>query len=77
MPDVQQVTVNLPADLIAGIDRQQMDRSAFVVEAVKNELVYRHEAELGCSIQNPHPDSIELAEEGFDDWVRQLPGGRC
>ena len=25
------------------------------------------------SLDNPHPESAEFAELGFDDWVRGLP----
>ena len=29
--------------------------------------------ELRRSLENPHPESAELAEQGFAEWARSLP----
>jgi hypothetical protein len=29
--------------------------------------------ELRRSLQNPHPESAELAEQGLEEWTRGLP----
>jgi len=33
----------------------------------------RRQAELRRSLQNPHPESGSLAEQGFEEWSRSLP----
>jgi Arc/MetJ-type ribon-helix-helix transcriptional regulator len=71
--NVERVTVTLPNDLIRDIDRREKNRSKFVAEAVRNELDRRHRAELRRSLQNPHPESAELADEGLTEWARSLP----
>jgi Arc/MetJ-type ribon-helix-helix transcriptional regulator len=73
MPAVERVTVTLPNDLIRDIDRREKNRSKFVAEAVRRELDRRRRAELHRSLQNPHPESAELAERGFEEWARGLP----
>ena len=37
------------------------------------ELDRRRRAELRRSLQNPHPESAELAEQGLEEWTRGLP----
>jgi hypothetical protein len=56
-------------------DRREKDRSKFVAEAVRHELDRRRRAELRRSLQNPHPESAELAEQGLEEWARGLPEG--
>ena len=73
MSNVERVTVTLPNDLIRDIDRREKNRSKFVAEAVRNELDRRRRAELRRSLQNPHPESAELADEGLTEWARSLP----
>ena len=73
MSNVERVTVTLPNDLIRDIDRWEKNRSKFVAEAVRNELDRRRRAELRRSLQNPHPESAELADEGLTEWARSLP----
>jgi hypothetical protein len=31
--------------------------------------------ELRRSLENPHPESAEFADEGLDEWMRGLPDG--
>jgi Arc/MetJ-type ribon-helix-helix transcriptional regulator len=73
MATVERVTVTLPDDLVRDIDRREKNRSKFVAEAVRRELDRRRRAELRRSLQNPHPESAELAELGLKEWTRGLP----
>ncbi|HEX7359502.1 MAG TPA: hypothetical protein VF283_03320 [Bryobacteraceae bacterium] len=70
---MEHVTVVLPDDLVRDIDRREKNRSKFVAEAVRHELNRRRREELRRSIENPHPESAELAEQGIEEWSRSLP----
>jgi Arc/MetJ-type ribon-helix-helix transcriptional regulator len=74
MPGVERVTVTLPDDLIREIDRREKNRSKFVAEAVRRELERRRRDELQRSLQNPHSEGADLAEQGLEEWFRGLPG---
>src|ERR1017187_2528639 len=73
MATIERVTVTLPDDLVKDIDRREKNRSKFVAEAVRHELDRRRRAELRRSLQNPHPESAEIAEQGLGEWTRGLP----
>jgi hypothetical protein len=73
MAVVERVTVTLPMALVRDIDRREKNRSKFVAEAVRHELDRRRREELHRSLQNPHPESAELANEGLDAWACSLP----
>lgn len=73
MPIVERVTVTLPDELVRDIDRREKNRSKFVAEAVRRELDRRRRLELRRSMQHPHPESVELAGQGLEDWSRGLP----
>ena len=73
MSNVERVTVTLPIDLLKDIDRREKNRSKFVVQAIRHELARRRRADLQLSLSSPHPESAELAQQGFDEWVRGLP----
>jgi Arc/MetJ-type ribon-helix-helix transcriptional regulator len=73
MVSVERVTVTLPNELVRDIDRREKNRSKFVAEAVRNELDRRRREELRRSLQNPHPESAVLAEQGLEEWARGLP----
>lgn len=73
MASVERVTVTLPNDLVRDIDRREKNRSKFVAEAVRRELDRRRRAELRRSLQNPHAESAELADQGLEEWTRGLP----
>src|SRR6266567_6377245 len=73
MAGVERVTISLPNNLVRDIDRREKNRSKFVAEAVRNELDRRRRAELRRSLQNPHPESAVLAEQGLEEWARGLP----
>ena len=70
---MERVTVTLPDDLVRDIDRREKNRSRFVAEAVRRELDRRRRAELRSSLENPHPESTVLADDGLDEWARGLP----
>ena len=69
----ERVTVTLPSELVRDIDRREKNRSKFVAEAVRHELDHRRREELRRSLQNPQPESAELADEGLEVWARGLP----
>jgi hypothetical protein len=69
----ERVTVTLPADLVNDIDRREKNRSKFVAEAVRRELDRRRREDLRRSLQNPHSESSDLAEQGLEEWSRTLP----
>lgn len=73
MAGFERVTVTLPDDLVKDIDRREKNRSKFVAEAVRRELDRRRRADLRRSLQNPHPESAGLAEQGLEEWSRGLP----
>ncbi len=57
MAGVDGVTVTLRHDLVREIDRREKNRS-------------RRREELRRSLDNPHPESAELAEQGLEErWV--------
>ncbi len=69
---IERVTVTLPAELIAGIDRLQRNRSRFIAEAIMHELERRRQTQLRQSLMNPHPESGQLEDEGFETWAASL-----
>src|SRR5713101_9929429 len=73
MANVDRVTVTLPNELVRDIDRREKNRSKFVAEAVRNELDRRRREELRRSLNNPHLESTDLAEERLEEWTRGLP----
>ena len=73
MAGADRVTVTLPNDLVRDIDRREKNRRKFIAEAVRNELDRRRRDELRRSLDNPHRESVELAEQGLEEWTRGLP----
>jgi hypothetical protein len=67
------VTITLPADVVEDIDRRERNRSRFILDAVRRELKRRQREELKRSLNNPHPETSELADAGFADWGAGLP----
>lgn len=55
------------------IDRQERNRSRFILEAVRRELDRRRRLELRRSLEKPHEDTQAVAETGFGDWASGLP----
>ena len=68
------VTVTLPPEVVMEMDRMGRNRSRFVLEAVRRELDRRREAALRLSLDRPHPESRELAEQGLADWGGRVSG---
>ena len=64
----ERVTVTIPAELVAGIDRFERNRSRFIADAVRHELKRRRRQELLRSLEEPHPDSLSTAALGLDNW---------
>ena len=57
--------IPVAAELIASIDQLDPDREAFVAGAIRNELARRGR---GAQVV-AHPETLELAEVGFDEWA--------
>jgi hypothetical protein len=72
MPNTQ-VTVTLPTKVIRAIDREEPDRSCFVLTAVTHELGQCRNEQLQQSLLQPLPESLEVAEVGFAPWADRLP----
>ncbi len=69
----ERVTVTLPDELVREIDRREANRSRFVLEAVRRELLRRRREEMRRSLARPHPESKRLAATGLRDWADSLP----
>ena len=74
-PLAERVTVTIPAELVAGIDRIERNRSRFIAEAVRHELQRRQRLELLRSLEAPHPDTAATAALGLAAWAEGLPSG--
>ncbi|MDL1950120.1 hypothetical protein FBQ97_09950 [Acidobacteria bacterium ACD] len=70
---LSRVTVTLPEEVVAEMDRAASNRSRFVLEAVTRELGRRRRAALRASLSAPHPESLLVAESGLGEWGRSLP----
>lgn len=68
----QRVTVSLPGEIVREIDRRSSNRSRFVQEAVENEIRRLRRQEFLVSIENPHPESLELADRGLEEWADRV-----
>ena len=66
------VTVTLPSEVVRAIDREEVNRSRFVLKAVTRELDRRRTEQLGQSLRHPHPESLEMADAGFATWAERL-----
>jgi hypothetical protein len=67
------VTVTLPEEVVADMDRAAANRSGFVLEAVRRELARRRRVGLRDSLAHPHPESLVVAEAGVAEWGGSLP----
>jgi hypothetical protein len=65
---MKRVTITLPDSVVEEIDRWEKNRSKFVLQAAERELELRRRRELERSLQNPHPESSQVAQAGFEDW---------
>ena len=67
------ITITLPENLVARIDQLERNRSRFVAEAVERELHRRLREELRRSLDAPHPESLDVADEGLAAYHDALP----
>jgi hypothetical protein len=67
------VTVTLPPEVVREIDREESNRSRFVLDAVRRELLRRRREQLKKSLRKPHPDSLGMVDQGFSEWADGLP----
>jgi hypothetical protein len=63
------ITVTLPRELVLELARAAKNRSRFVAEAIRHELQRRRREALKAALENPHPESAELAEAGWAEWA--------
>ncbi len=71
----ERVTITLPEEIVRCIERQERNRSKFILQAVKHELERRRMEELRRSLRNPHPESDQAAQAGIAEWMDTLPKG--
>ena len=71
----ERVTVTLPEEVVRDIERQEHNRSKFILQAVQNELKRRRIEELRHSLRTPHPDSEHVAKAGIDEWIGEMSEG--
>ncbi|HUP01500.1 MAG TPA: hypothetical protein VM737_08275 [Gemmatimonadota bacterium] len=69
----ERVTITLPREIVRDIDRQERNRSRFILEAVRGELERRRREALRISLENPHPESLEFADLGLAEWIADVP----
>jgi len=67
------ITITLPEGLVERIDRLGGNRSRFIADAVERELHRRLRAELRRSLDAPHPESLDVAEQGLAAYRDALP----
>jgi len=68
----ERVTVSLSPDLLKELDRCAPNRSQFIQEAVRHELLRRRRQDLERSLAAPHPETGELADTGLADWATRV-----
>lgn len=65
---MKRVTVTLPDEVVAEIDRWETNRSRFVLVAAERELEARRRQALELSLSRPHVESLHVAEAGLEEW---------
>jgi len=73
MATTERVTVTLPTELVERIDRLERNRSRFMAEAAEHELVRRLHEGLLRSLEAPHAEAADLADDSLADWGASLP----
>jgi hypothetical protein len=73
MGTTERVTVTLSATLIEEIDRLERNRSRFITDAVRRELMRRRRDTLLQSVKSPHPESRDLVDGSLADWTSDVP----
>ena len=59
------VTIMIPEELTAEMDRYSENRGLFVTEAIRTELARRRKERLIQSLQHPHPESAKWPTMDF------------
>ena len=67
------VTVTLPSELLVDIDKEDENRSRFILEAIRRELEWRKLQQLHLSLESPHPETSEWEKLGVENYARSLP----
>lgn len=70
----ERVTVTLPRELVADIDRRERNRSRFIREAVRRELERRKREAFRLSLGQPHGESEETEQLGLEEWIGGVDG---
>lgn len=63
------ITVTLPRELVLELARAAKNRSRFVAEAIRREIERRRREALTDALENPHPETADLAEVGWGEWA--------
>jgi len=71
----ERVTVTLPEQVVRDIERQEHNRSKFILQAVQNELERRRIEGLQRSLSTPHPDSESIDQAGIVEWIGRMHEG--
>jgi Arc/MetJ-type ribon-helix-helix transcriptional regulator len=71
----ERVTVTLPEQVVRDIERQEHNRSKFILQAVQNELERRRIEGLQRSLSTPHPDSEYVDQAGIVEWIDKMHEG--
>jgi hypothetical protein len=69
----ERITITMPKNMVKQIDELTKNRSRFIVEAVRRELLRQLREELRLSLRHPHAESAQVAELGIEDWGAALP----
>jgi metal-responsive CopG/Arc/MetJ family transcriptional regulator len=67
------ITITLPRELVERVDRVATNRSRFIAAAMEAELRRRTRVELRRSLDEPHVESVEMAETGLTEFRATLP----
>ena len=62
--------MTLPDEFVQAIDLHEENRSRFILEAVRRELLRRQRQLLLDCLQEPHASAQQYAELGFEEWIR-------
>ena len=71
MAGSSRVTITLPTEVLAEIDKGDKNRSRFILEAVRREVARRRQEALELSLVHPHPDSQSFESAGLEEWFLQ------
>ena len=80
------VTITLPNEILQEIDREEKNRSRYILDAIEREIARRRLAALETSLENPHPESAALESSDVANWIQageadsdllDVNGGTC